>query len=145
MSDLTWAPSPPGPRGRRSLTLIGSVATLCQQNVLASGRISFDGTMEVQVGGGGVVTSRKYRGVVGELAKIPNTSRQSRKETRRTGRVSRQRQIEFASDSGGSGAACKAESIIESGEITIYSVWGKGNVKDSIQDCFMLLVCTGVF
>jgi hypothetical protein len=42
-------------------------------------------------------------------------------------------------DSGGSGAACKAESIIESGEITKYSVWGKGNGKDSIQDCFMLL------
>jgi hypothetical protein len=44
------------------------------------------------------------------------------------------------SDSGGSGAACKAESIIELGEITKYSVWGKGNAKDSIQDCFMLLV-----
>jgi hypothetical protein len=86
------------------------------------------------------VTSRS---TVESLAK---NSKYFSPEKKRTRRVSQPRQIKFAvssetgvNDSGGSGAACKAESIIESGEITKYSVWGKGNAKDSIQDCFMLL------
>jgi hypothetical protein len=121
----------------RPRTLIGSIATLRQQNVLASNLISFDGTMEVQVGGGGVVISRS---TVTSLAKNSKYFSLEKERTHRTGRLSRQSQIKFAvSSESGSGAACKGESIIESGEITKYSVWGKGNAKDSIQDCFMLL------
>lgn len=92
----------------RPRTLIGRVATCCQQNVLASGRISFDGIMEVQGGGGGgdgVVTSRS---TVTSLAKNSKYFSLEKKRTRRTGKRSRQRQKWFAmssesgvSDSGG--------------------------------------------